>query len=232
MKKKLEYILIIFDIIVLIYAAVVIYRMCILYGLEKKGLQYVGKTNCKIEQESDNQGYISKRYAIFNNNKSFSKSITYDINNDNNRVIIDYNNNGECYTLIETSNVKCYTHDTVENIEYEFNGQNINLNFQEKLAIAVLGNIHESKCDFKDSYYIKLFEPNTFGQEVIVDKETGLVVEESQIQENLNVNPNTGAYEKETYTDIQKFKYEFDTVKDEDIQKPDLTGYEELKKDN
>lgn len=225
-KKIFEKMLLVFDTIVLVFLIVITYRICILNRLEKIGLEYAKKTNYKIQQEFFNEGYITKTYGMNIGNKSLSNNISYNINSNTKHVIIDYVSNGENYTLINTDYNKYYYYKTVDNIEYNLEDRKLQLSFQEKLIIAVLGNIQKDKYDFKDAYYIKLNEITAFGNEIIVDKETGLVVEQSEMQEKLNVNPTTGRYEKEKYKDIQKFKYEFDTVKDEDIQKPDLSGYE------
>lgn len=229
-KKIFEKILLLFDTIVIIYALIVISRFATLTNLEKRGIEYSKKSNFKVEQEFSNEGYITKVYSMYYGNKCLSKDIMYNINSNNNQVVIDYINNGESYTLINTDLSKSYYYRAIDNnnnkFDYSLDGRNLQLSFQEKLIIAVLGNIHTDKYDFKDAYYISLNSIMDFGNEIIVDKETGLVVEQSQVQEKLNVNSTTGRYEKEKYKDIQKFKYEFDTVKDDDIQKPDLTGYE------
>ncbi|MNT31482.1 hypothetical protein D3C72_1673170 [compost metagenome] len=97
--------------------------------------------------------------------------------------------------------------------------------FQEKLCIAILGDIHKDTNDFKDAYLIRYKQIGGSEKEYIVEKDTGLIVQQSNIIRNSKINPQNGRNEKEEYKDIHNFKYKFDQVKEDEIKKPDLTGY-------
>lgn len=62
------------------------------------------------------------------------------------------------------------------------------------------------------------------------DKETGLPIREINVQGQTCYYPNT-TIEKATEDLVTKYQYEFDKVKEEDVQMPDLTGYDIIEED-
>lgn len=224
-KKIFEKILLVFDAIVIIYALIVIYRFALLTNLEKKGSGYLGKTNYKIEQESFQEGYIHKYYEISDGKQLIGKNIMVSLDTGTSKMITQYVSNDQSYTQIYTSeNKEYYSWSTLDN-SLGFGYGNLQLDFKEKLIISVLGQIHKTTYDFKDAYYINLSYAYDYNYDkIIVDKDTGLIVE----QKNNQLNTSTD----NEYEYIKKFKYEFDTVKDGEIKKTDQIGYKEIKNNN
>lgn len=222
-KKIFEKILLVFDAIVIIYAFIVICRFALLTNLEKKGSGYLGKTNYKIEKELFQEGYIHKYYEISDGKQLISKNIFVSLDTGISKMITQYVSNDQSYTQMYTpENKEYYSWSTLDNNSLGFGYGNLQLDFKEKLIISVLGQIHKTTYDFKDAYYINLSYAYDYNYDkIIVDKDTGLIVEEDNNQLNKSTD-----YE---YEYIQKFKYEFDTVKDGEIQKSDQIGYKEIK---
>lgn len=227
--KKYEKVLLLFDFIFIIYFVIVIYKYMMLTNLEKIGKEYSEKTNFVMEKDYNNDGYISKYIIDCDGKQLLSKYIRYNIKFPNLITMTEYIKDGESYLTNDFDKTYSVVKVSESSEEYKnlykLNTGNISFNFQEKLLIAILGDIHKTSNNFKDAYYIKYKEIGSKEKEYIVEKDTGLIVQQSTIEEISKINPDTGRNEKQEYKDIQNIKYKFDNVRENEIQKPDLTDY-------
>lgn len=93
------------------------------------------------------------------------------------------------------------------------------------LEKAFLMSVESDLYDSNKEYYIlryKFDKRNTW--EVWLDKETGLVIREINRDSSKLYFPGTDIVKKESDI-IEKYKYDFDIVNDEDVSEPDFVGY-------
>lgn len=93
------------------------------------------------------------------------------------------------------------------------------------LGKAFLMSMESDSYDSNKEYYIlryKFDKRNTW--EVWLDKETGLVIREINRGGSKLYIPGTEIVKKESDI-IEKYKYDFDIVNDEDVSEPDFVGY-------
>lgn len=93
------------------------------------------------------------------------------------------------------------------------------------LGKAFLMSMESDSYDSNKEYYIlryKFDKRNTW--EVWLDKETGLVIREINRDSSKLYFPGTDIVKKESDI-IEKYKYDFDIVNDEDVSEPDFVGY-------
>ncbi len=93
------------------------------------------------------------------------------------------------------------------------------------LGKAFLMSVESDSYDSNKEYYIlryKFDKRNTW--EVWLDKETGLVIREINRDSSKLYFPGTDIVKKESDI-IEKYKYDFDIVNDEDVSEPDFVGY-------
>ena len=93
------------------------------------------------------------------------------------------------------------------------------------LGKAFLMSIESDSYDSNKEYYIlryKFDKRNTW--EVWLDKETGLVIREINRGGSIVYIPGTEIVKKESDI-IEKYKYDFGIVNDEDVNVPDFSGY-------
>lgn len=93
------------------------------------------------------------------------------------------------------------------------------------LGKAFLMSVELDSYDSNKEYYIlryKFDKKNTW--EVWLDKETGLVIREINRDSSKLYFPGTDIVKKESDI-IEKYKYDFDIVNDEDVSEPDFVGY-------
>lgn len=93
------------------------------------------------------------------------------------------------------------------------------------LGKAFLMSVESDSYDSNKEYYIlryKFDKRNTW--EVWLDKETGLVIREINRDSSKLYFPGTDIVKKESDI-IEKYKYYFDIVNDEDVSEPDFVGY-------
>lgn len=95
-----------------------------------------------------------------------------------------------------------------------------------KLGATIYNSINIDTYEIGREYYVlrNQFE-NNHRWETWIDKDTGLILKTINREGYKTYFPETEIV-KEIYDDIQEYKYEFDVVKDEDVEVPDLSGYE------
>lgn len=124
-----------------------------------------------------------------------------------NSEIIFYKSDKEEIKLFSNGNVKFKSSNVVVGYPYIpfFYTDTIFRSFQESFTVS----IESVTIDSKECYAIKSKHWDYF-----IDKETGLIIKEI-------------SYATEGVDSTRYYYYEFGTVKDSDIVKPDTTGYEE-----
>lgn len=214
--------LIILTIIICIYAIFTLYRFYILTKINKMNMKYMEKTNYCITQEN---GEIVKTYwkkdnickvnimSQKSNNENFSGNVFwYDVNT------------GEGYRYIESE--KKYQDDDnakwevmpdynlIMPVKTESIGKTL-LNSMNIFNTLKIGNLNEKKC------YIFKYKN---GEEIYIDKETGLCL--SYTYKVINkYNDNGNMKDNETISNLY-FNYSFGTVENENVFKPDFSGYQ------
>lgn len=201
-KNKLNILKLIIIVIVVIFLVVVGRKMFILSSLTNKANSLKNENNYYAELSSYSNGSVAVT-------KSFTKDGNYlftytKFQKDSNVVkLIDYKKDNDELHLVENGESKFIAKNNpslnVRPIFLDFD------NFFNTLVFSVSSHIDSITLDGLDCYVLK--DDNV---EKFIDKDTGLIIK--MIDYNNNVT-----------TD---YHYEFNVVKDEDIVKPDTTGYE------
>lgn len=196
--------------LIIIYVIIVGRRTFIMTSLSEKANE---------NQVHDN--YYAKLYSYqgdtltitesYNKGEDYLTTITRVVNSNQIQKIIHYKKGNEQITLIE-SDGKMYMQDSKEilnrqirPVTYVSNGLFANMQY------AFIIGIDKTYCNGKECYIIK-----GDSYERYIDKETGLAVRAIE-KSNKEITRQTDI--------VVDYKYEFNTVKDSDITKPDTTGY-------
>lgn len=193
-----------------IYVIIVGRRTFIMTSLSEKAKEHQSYNNyyAKLYSYQGNSLTITESY---NKGKDYLTTMTRFVNNNQIQKIIYYKKGNEQITLTE-SNGKRYIQDSKEilggnisPVTYVSDGLLSNMQY------AFIIGIDKTYCNGKQCYIIK---GNSY--ERYIDKETGLAVREIEKSNKEVTRP----------TDIVvDYEYEFNTVKDSDIAKPDTKGY-------
>ena len=208
-KKKIKILKAIILSIMLIYFAVVVRRTIIMVQLSEKAnanrtidnyyarlYSYQGDTLIITETFNNGEDYLTKM-------NWYSKSIP-------DRKLIFYKKGDEKINLSEVGDKK-YTLNNENMIGTKVNPITFTTNgFLANLQYAFIIGIDATYCNGKQCYIIK-----GNGYERYIDKETGLAVRE--------ISKSSKNYSRDNDM-VVDYKYEFDVVKDNDIQKPDISG--------
>lgn len=196
--------------LIIIYVVIIGRRIVIMTTLSEKA---------KENQTCNN--YYAKLYSYqgdtltitesYNKGEDYLTTMTRIVNNNQIQKIIDYKKGDERITLTEVDGKK-YMQDSekilggqIRPVTYVSNGLLANMQY------AFIIGIDKTYCNGKECYIIK---GNSY--ERYIDKETGLAVREID-KSNKEITRQTDI--------VVDYKYEFNTVKDSDITKPDTTGY-------
>lgn len=205
--KLLKFIILFF---LIIYVIIVGRRTVIMTSLSEKA---------KENQAYNN--YYAKLYSYrgdsltviesYNKGEDYLTTITRAVDNNQIQKIIHYKKGNEQIILTEVDGKK-YIQDSKEII----NGQIIPVTYVSdgllaNMQYAFFIGIDKTYCNGKECYIIK-----GDSYERYIDKETGLAVREIE-KSNKEITRQTDI--------VVDYKYEFNTVKDSDIAKPDITGY-------
>lgn len=211
-KKKMKLrkkILIIILIVVIIFFIITLRKFIILSKIKKLSEEYINKNNFYAEIYSlENNGSITIRKSYNKGSKYLTKIdiLGKDVNEI--RKLTVYNDQDGQTGIIESGEGKKSI------LDEDVLGGEITINacleqptdFLQKIEFSVLSKITTEEYSYKECYLIEFPE----GVRYWVDKETGLILRE--------INAGT----------VNDFYYEFDTVKDEDIAKPDITNNDEV----
>lgn len=196
--------------LIIIYVIIVGRRTFIMTSLSEKAKENQTYNNyyARLYSYQGNTLTITESY---NRGEDYLTTMTSFVNNNQIEKIIQYKKGNEQITLTEVDEKK-YIHDSKEilgghiiPVTYVSDGLLANMQY------AFFIGIDKTYCNGKECYIIK-----GDSYERYIDKETGLAVREIEKSNK----------EMTRQTDIVvDYKYEFNTVKDSDIIKPDTTGY-------
>ena len=201
--------------LVIIYVIIVGGRTFIMTSLSEKAKENQSYNNYYAKLYSY-QGDTLTITESYNKGEDYLTTMTRVVNNNQIQKIIHYKKGNEQITLTE-SDGKRYMQDSekilggqIRPVTYVSDGLLANMQY------AFIIGIDKTYCNGKECYIIK-----GDSYERYIDKETGLAVREID-KSNKEITRQTDI--------VVDYKYEFNTVKDSDITKPDTTGYIENNK--
>lgn len=201
--------------LVIIYVIIVGGRTFIMTSLSEKAKENQSYNNYYAKLYSY-QGDTLTITESYNKGEDYLTTMTRVVNNNQIQKIIHYKKGNEQITLTEVDG-KRYIQDSKEilggqirPVTYVSDGLLANMQY------AFIIGIDKTYCNGKECYIIK-----GDSYERYIDKETGLAVREID-KSNKKITRQTDI--------VVDYKYEFNTVKDSDITKPDTTGYIENNK--
>lgn len=217
MKKfssKMKFLKFIILALIIIYVIIVGRRTFIMTSLSEKAKENQAYNNYYARLYSY-QGDTLTITESYNKGEDYLTTMTRVVNNNQIQKIIHYKKGNEQITLTEVDGKK-YIQDSKEilggqirPVTYVSDGLLANMQY------AFIIGIDKTYCNGKECYIIK------DSYERYIDKETGLAVREID-KSNKEITRQTDI--------VVDYKYEFNTVKDSDITKPDTTGYIEKNK--
>lgn len=233
-KSRIKSILIAIGIIILILILLYLIKFIRISNIMKKAEKSLKSQNyyCKKQENSgENSVSVSKTYY-----KDGKYKITNEIYSDNGKELIstEYGEVGSDERKIVNEREKIvtvYKGDISETFNKEENVKFDRFPLEERkmvyanLGKAFLMSMESDSYDSNKEYYIlryKFDKRNTW--EVWLDKETGLVIREINRGGSIVYIPGTEIVKKESDI-IEKYKYDFGIVNDEDVSVPDFSGY-------
>lgn len=182
-----------------------------------------------IQLFNDHEAYVTKSYfkdgkykainEVYSDDGVEVKSITYTKLDSDEKITI-YEN--EKKATIEKGEVT-----KLFNNEAQLKGSSFIPNdIRFKIGAVIYNSINIDTYEIGREYYVfrNQFE-NNHRWEIWIDKDTGLVLKTIDREGYKTYFPETDIV-REVNDNIQEFKYEFDVVKDEDVEIPDLSNYE------
>ena len=218
-------------IILLILIGIYIYKFSIINGLVNKYANSLKSDNFYIEEISIDQGKTTEGKDAINTTKKWYKNGKYKIETNS---TIEYGTIGEDYKVIINKENKtaskeygAFTHKDKSGILTAPNP--IGTGYQTwllTLGTPFYWNIRKDSQDIGRMYYvIESNDPNhSSDSELWVDMETGLPIMQVGYSCTADYYENTHIV-RNMYVQNTEYKYEFDIVKDEDVEVPDLSNY-------
>lgn len=217
-KKKIIKILIGIVVTIILIIVVIITRRTII----------LVKYSEAINKMSKCENYYKKEETIFNNSKdeiliteTYYKNGIYLIKLNNNSITYQNEAENEAFSIRE--DIKDGIIFENPNIKYKF--QNFfyfdnYVRIWQNIILAFQINIQTEECDGKSCYLI-----NTNNTQLYIDTQTYLVVKEITTSEIQRYDYETDELKEQIYTTYRKYDYKINAVKDEDVQRPDITQY-------
>lgn len=224
-SNKLKILKMILLVILIAFVGVISYKIIVIKSMQGKMENYKDITNFHITKTS----YGFQQVVV---QEIFHKDGNYlvhnkNINEENQKREIYSTKNGNHYFTTGDDKIAILNSEPVNAPEEVFNHLESE-NFGEFITGIFSSHISSVKCNDKDCYKIDNFITSKLafpeqGFCVYIDKETGLVV---RVEEGTRSNE-TGGF----YTQVSDYKYEFNTVTDEDLKEPDISQYKILPHD-
>lgn len=233
-KSRIKSILIAIGIIILILILLYLIKFIRISNIMCKAEKSLKSQNYYCEkQENSGENSVSVSKTYYKNGKY---KITNEIYSDNGKELIstEYGEVGSDERKLVNEREKIvtvYKGDISETFNKEENVKFDRFPLEERkmvyanLGKAFLMSIESDSYDSNKEYYIlryKFDKRNTW--EVWLDKETGLVIREINRGGSVVYIPGTEIVKKESDI-IEKYKYDFGIVNDEDVSVPDFSGY-------
>ena len=195
--------LIIFLIILLIFIIITLRKFIILANMEKVSKDIINSNNYYVELHSLQSYGVSISKSYNKDSRYLTIMETFDSNVPETRKLTIYNDEEGEIGIIQSGESK------VAILDGSLVGGQIGINafstygsgFWAKMQMALMSRITTEECSNKECYLIELSN----GWKIWIDKESGLILREIN-----------GGY-------VTEFIYKFNTVKDSDIVKPDIS---------
>lgn len=233
-KNRIKSMLIAIGIIILILVLVYLIKFIKISNIMGKAEKSLKSQNYYCEkQESSGENSVSVSKTYYKDGKYKKTSEIYS-DNDKELIFTEYGEVGSNERKIVNEKdkiVTVYKGDVSETLNKEENIKFDRFSLEERKSIyANLGktflmSIESDSYDSNKEYYIL---KNQFDKknicEIWLDKETGLVIREINRDSSKLYIPNTDIVKKENDI-IERYKYDFDIVNDEDVNVPDFSDY-------
>ncbi len=219
MKKKniklWEKILIIVLVIVSIFIILTVRKMVIIGNLQHKNSQYINSNNYHATISS----YYGRNLQISDTYKKGNKilSTLKSFNTNNTKTITNYSDGIVSHTYLDVAETKIAILNGEGNVgSIQITNELSTQNIGQFLIMSVFSSINSEECNGKQCYKIEVAYSLTNKTTIYFDKNTGLKVREfngtiGEGNEKVNI--------------VSDYKFEFDTVKDEDLKEPNLEQY-------
>ncbi len=204
-SKRLKLLRNILLIIALVFVVIIARRFVIITNLNNKVNKLQDETNYCIQLEC----YQNRKMIIYNkyvkNEKSLTVEKIYNVDNFINTVqYIDYESDVEELHLVNDSSLKNESL-AKKRLSIDISNHTLILHtFFKKLLFSIITDIQNVELNGNKCYLIKMQNSENF-----IDADTGLILKFIDNNENI----------------VTDYHYEFGTVTDEDVAKPDTTGY-------
>ena len=224
-SNKLKILKMILLVILLVFVGVIGYKIIVIKSMQGKMDNYKDITNFHITKTSYGLNTILVQ-EVFCKDDNYLVNVRSIGENTEKREITSMKN-GHSYITSGENKVALMNAMPINAPEKVYNHLESE-NFGEFMAGIFSSHISSVKCNDKDCYKIDNFITSELafpeqGFFVYIDKETGLVV---RVEEGTR-NNETGGF----YTQVSDYKYEFNTVTDEDLKEPDISEYKILEHD-
>lgn len=204
-------ILLVFLAVFILFTIHLLRNFIIISNLENVSKDFANKTN-----------YIANVYSLQSNSVNILKSYNKDgkylslietkVNNINDtRKLTVYKSGNEGIGIIQAGDKKIAFINNenivgggIQVVTFRMFGDESGINLLQKLFLSAVARINTEECNNKETFLVEM----PAGWKIWVDKENGTIVREI----------NGGL--------VTERNYEFDTVKDEDVIKPDITDCE------
>lgn len=184
----------------------------------KETTQILGNNETSVTKEYYKDGKYKSIWMIYSDNGVETKMIEYANSNSDERIYI-YET--EKKAVIEKGDISQMKNDAIKNIPFITDRNSL----FAKLGTAFVYSIDTDTYDYGKEYYVlKNRKERNNIWEIWIDKETGLPIREINRDSEKSFFIGTDVV-KEIRDTIQSYKYEFDTVTDEDVELPDLSNY-------
>lgn len=218
-SNKLKILKLVLLVIVLAYVGTIGYKFIVIKSMQDKVKQYSNITNFHITKKSYCYDSVITQEA-FHKDNNFLVHIKRTSDSAENREIIS-TKSGNSYIISGENKVAILNSMTLGVQEKVYNHLETESLGEFLYGLVISSKISSVKCNDKDCYKIENFKVSGIafpehGMCVYIDKETGLIV---------RVEEGTRDTDGKIYTQVSDYKYEFNTVTDNDLKEPDISEF-------
>lgn len=194
-------------IIILIFLGLIARKFIIMFFLDYRASQNNTDIPNRYYKEVTYTDNSLRIIEVFHNDETMlAKREDYIYGEKNIVRITLYESDKESFILISSSDDKEIVYDVHENVDASYTS--VSPYTTDKLSFYLFSTFQRVTLDGKECYLVKYKNIEQF-----IDIETGLIIK------YINNDDNT----------VTDYYYEFETVTDSDIEKPDISGYVEVK---
>ena len=183
----------------------------------KETTQMLGNNETSVTKEYYKDGKYKSIWMIYSDNGVETKMIEYANSNSDERTYI-YET--EKKAVIEKGDISEMKNDNIKNVPFVTSRNSL----FAKIGTTFVYSIDTDTYDYGKEYYVLKNRSESNRWEIWIDKETGLPIREITRGGAKSFFTGTDVV-KEVRDTIQTYKYEFDTVTDEEVEVPDLSNY-------